>query len=1060
MASYNRNFTDPEFRSLTLDGLSKEILNTIESEVVSRSQLALASQWRSFCTRYMQSWNHNNAVYGLLLDSSTSGIGLIRRHAVSVIRGLDEVEVIIQGSPSLPVSWLDNRLDSEVLEGILESTAIISTHLGKAALALFYDSLIKPSDVSFRSVVNSFLKILDVGRDLTILKQDDNHLGIDSVAMKEQRHNQLQRKFSLDIFLSLEALCNQAGGWDRVLGTIEMYARKLIPKRLPLEMETTTTGTLYNINAAVIIQGSLQFADLRFQATCGLLLLLEYLLKLNGQVSLESSHVLQIQMRLIPKVEDFLMRWFLLHWLCATFSESPPVEDFSSELSLLHLDGNSKSRAWKGKLGTEDLTLGGILMFGYPSSSWDFTFLNVGSVPRDDVILSYVDKFASWIFWGDSDDELPSIPSRAIALSSILFQYGQNAVLENLFITVDEQTNESRYSGTGGGTNSDWCGCLHLLGLCFLTRARLGVQEKQKNKNIAEAIRCFFRASSGEDAGKALQHLTFQSSVSQEVSSENAWKLYYFEWLMQIFDQHGLSAGARQFAYAAIEQVDEAFGTLDCDVDNSLIEQACTVKGRLYANVFKFSVDLEQYREAYCAIISNPDEESKHVCLRRFIRVLFEQKALKVLCDCELPFVGLLERVDQELSWKAECSDILAKPNPYKLLYSFHMYRQNWRRAAGCIYRYTSRLKNECSANLHSELDFVLQERLDGLIAAINALHLVDPAYAWLDLQKQNWDRGSSPSKRVCGFKDEKSIITAQRQGSRPFEAADIKDLENEYLLTLAHHHLVIKNVKHPSLGRNIAPPDLVLLLVKSGLNEIALRIISRFWKGSALRRQLEIAFRVMAEQCCTANLSSSANEASANLHLIELGREDQDVDMVNGNGFRFKHVNLKTAWHTLQSFLEKYRSVHSRLPVVVAEALLSTDPLIELPVWLVNIFKGTRSSSWGMAGEEADPAALLRLYVEHGRFSAATYLLLEYIDSWATLRPADIIKRKRMSAGWFPCALVERLYHLLNEKKSSAHLNDQCEKLQKMLNDALARHLTQLRIDSEDAESAQKPSI
>lgn len=30
----------------------------------------------------------------------------------------------------------------------------------------------------------------------------------------------------------------------------------------------------------------------------------------------------------------------------------------------------------------------------------------------------------------------------------------------------------------------------------------------------------------------------------------------------------------------------------------------------------------------------------------------------------------------------------------------------------------------------------------------------------------------------------------------------------------------------------------------------------------------------------------------------------------------------------------------HARLPVIVAETLLRTDPQIELPLWLVNMFK------------------------------------------------------------------------------------------------------------------------
>lgn len=94
---------------------------------------------------------------------------------------------------------------------------------------------------------------------------------------------------------------------------------------------------------------------------------------------------------------------------------------------------------------------------------------------------------------------------------------------------------------------------------------------------------------------------------------------------MQIFEQHNMREAACQFALGALEQVDEALGS------GVLDESATVVKGRLWANVFKFTLDLNYYYDAYCAIISNPDEESKTICLRRFIIVLYERGAVKVL---------------------------------------------------------------------------------------------------------------------------------------------------------------------------------------------------------------------------------------------------------------------------------------------------------------------------------------------------------------------------------------------------------------------------------------------
>lgn len=196
-----------------------------------------------------------------------------------------------------------------------------------------------------------------------------------------------------------------------------------------------------------------------------------------------------------------------------------------------------------------------------------------------------------------------------------------------------------------------------------------------------------FRASSGKGASQALQslshkagfeHLNFSELIQKRLQllfiiysiltifffmlfifkyllfsffpipagciSDAAWRLHYYQWAMQIFEQHNISEGAYQFALAALEQVDEA---LSPNGENSggdpLSESTATTKGRLWANVFKFTLDLNHYYDAYCAIITNPDEESKYICLRRFIIVLYECGAMKVLYEIiKFPLLLLL----------------------------------------------------------------------------------------------------------------------------------------------------------------------------------------------------------------------------------------------------------------------------------------------------------------------------------------------------------------------------------------------------------------------------------
>lgn len=143
----------------------------------------------------------------------------------------------------------------------------------------------------------------------------------------------------------------------------------------------------------------------------------------------------------------------------------------------------------------------------------------------------------------------------------------------------------------------------------------------------------FYRAASGEGADQALKSFPFQTGYLHIVTtSASAWRLQYYQSVMELFEQYNMCEGACQFALAALEQVDEVLGVREDDqAVESLLESPTVMRGRLWANVFKFMLDLNNYRGAYCAILSNPDEDSQDICLRRFLIVLCERGATKVI---------------------------------------------------------------------------------------------------------------------------------------------------------------------------------------------------------------------------------------------------------------------------------------------------------------------------------------------------------------------------------------------------------------------------------------------
>uniref|UniRef100_A0A0E0N9P4 Uncharacterized protein n=1 Tax=Oryza rufipogon TaxID=4529 RepID=A0A0E0N9P4_ORYRU len=684
------------------------------------------------------------------------------------------------------------------------------------------------------------------------------------------------------------------------------------------------------------------------------------------------------------------------------------------------------------------------LFFNYLVSIGGQVSLSQNDIARIKLKLFPViqDILGQWIvlhFVGISPTTPPTIEDFSYQLSSlqlaVLVRHGQYEAAQSLLGILDTHMNYVKASQADQDTDLARSSCLHLNGFCLLVLARDEANIVLKESKVHEAIRCFFRAASGQEAPKALQKFSVETGfqISGECRSFTAWRLCYYEWAMQIFEQHSMSEGACEFALGALEQIDSIVDLDNGSEAEDIPETTTMIKGRLWANVFKYKLDLKNFQEAYCAIISNPDNDSKYVCLRRFIIVLCELGETKVICNGEIPFTGLVEKVEQELFWKAERSDLLSRPNLYKVLYSFEAYRNNWRKAAAHMYR-------EGNAGGTRQLSHTLQERLHALSAAINALQLVDPSFAWLD--------------SVCEADDQISptAFGTDSELSRLKFCVDIEILEKEYTLTEALYMLSTVNSRF-NFSDNQSIEALTDILINENMYDMVFTIVLKFRKESGMKRELERVFAAIAQQCCPNRVGNSGKN-------LLLPSSDDDACDGNGNSIAMAHQSQGSChWETLEIYLEKYKDLHPRLPVIVAETLLYTDPEIELPLWLVQMFKttkaGNRMISWGMSGTEADPATLFRLYINYGRHTEAANLLVEYLESFTSSRPVDVLHRKKMSAAWFPYTAIERLWCQLEEMQNAGHSVDQCDRLKKLLHGSLISHLQQVVVDSDDVLSS-----
>ncbi|KAK3022159.1 hypothetical protein RJ639_045354, partial [Escallonia herrerae] len=1080
LQDYNKHLTDSEFYSLTGDGLKEEILSVIEHEGVSGKPISVVYCWKTFCTRYFHNWCKISAPRGLLIDSSAGAMGIIRNNSISLFRCLEDIELLTFGSfdeisdiVSSGSDSSDDDLERDILFEVLQCIGNVSQQLGKAAAAMFYESL-GASNISSEEVVPCLLKILETGYSSSIAALHISELGADTAWEKEVAEHKNHRKFSTCMFLSLHALCSKATTWAKVLDVIESYLKFLVPRKL---VQNLDSAAAFNINSSITVQATSQVAKVMFESALDVLLLLGYLANISGQIHMLHNDVSRIKVELVPMIQEVVTEWHIIHFFGTTPSEQPAVEDFSSQLSSLQIDSDAGKKSWNEKVGKCDLTLAFILFLNSQSSSEDQSHLAFGSLPDPGSLINSVRDFTSWMIWGQTGEESPAFFSHSTELALLLLKHGQCDAVEYLLSIVDAHIRKEKTSGSIQSVDGQWTKLLHLLGCCLLAQAQRGLNGMLKQRKMSEAVRCFFRAASAPGASEALRSLSSEAGLPylgfSTCTSAAAWKLQYYQWAMQIFEQYNMIEGACQFALAALEQVDEA---LCPEAADHLFESTTTVKGRLWANIFKFTLDHNNFYDAYCAIISNPDEESKSICLRRFIIVLYERGPVKVLCDGQLPFIGIADKVEQELAWKA-CFLILrrisagrlnvsAEPNPFKLLYSFEMHRHNWRRAASYIYLYSTQLRTEAAVKDHHGRSLALQERLNGLSAAINALHLVHPAYAWINpsLEENPLHKENYPSKRArisveeqCKQPVENLFNDCTDANAPPQDYVSAEILDNEFVLTSAEYLLSLLNIKWTFNGNEKPPPELVDLLVQSNLYDMAFTVLLKFWRGSGLTRALERVFAAMSLKCCSSRARPALAGSDVRAHGLLLTSNDEAVAHDSLDiGRSTQQYKGNSQWGALEVYLEKYRGFHPRLPVTVAETLLCADPQIELPLWLVHMFKCVpRESCWGMAGNELNPSSLFQLYVDYGRYAEAANLLLEYIKSFASMRPTDIIRRKRAGAVWFPYTTIERLWCKLEESIRSGHRIEQCEKLKKLIRGALVNHLNLLKVDSDDVLSA-----
>ncbi|KAJ2344746.1 hypothetical protein IWW50_005841, partial [Coemansia erecta] len=321
------------------------------------------------------------------------------------------------------------------------------------------------------------------------------------------------------------------------------------------------------------------------------------------------------------------------------------------------------------------------------------------------------------------------------------------------------------------------------------------------------------------------------------------------------------------------------------------------------------------------------------------------------------------------------------------ILYSFHVYRGNYRNAASAMYQYARRLG---AVMRHSgDVAQLLVEQGQALLACLNGLTIVDRQYAWVVVSHENNAEDADASKRK-----RRRIAIGRYDASigqgHDIDIVELADVRREYTLCMAR--LTLAHSFAELFSRNILlePEDAVALYVKLGMYDASIAFARTF----ALK--LDSIFRSLVQRCV--ELSSSRSLVQRE-QTPEAFWENAGIQQVAGTlGER--------AWRLLQHYLsaDVLPGDTMRYQLLVAEEILTIDSDMPLPPWL---------SSQLLC---ECPQSLVRLCLRSGCVSEGGSFLLQHINSLCARISATDSVAKKTREFWLPYQLLDQTMEILDD--------------------------------------------
>jgi nuclear pore complex protein Nup160 len=445
------------------------------------------------------------------------------------------------------------------------------------------------------------------------------------------------------------------------------------------------------LGISVLSRAFTQIVDVRLHLCVSLAVVTQIAITLRQKVGISLSVASQLTSETLPQLLTFSCMYHSLHWISQ--QECMQASMNAMEANLRHL----------AALNLSDMIPSGIAQSEQPLSLLKCFLLEVGGRLRLTVIQSA--PLSPSLLTGKRPYWIAGISVAVNSLLHLLWPDKQELVFGEFLMAQCQYAPLQIYLDLLSTLSLNCSGTM-----CFLRG-----QSLLHCGELTKAYYWFMKATHSLDE-PCLLRMASDDDTEMTV-------IKYYAKLMQIYEQVSASGLIVQVTSAALLIASR-------EDENTPI---------FWSGKFKHLLELNNIEGAYTAMISNPDPVRRKDCLRRFIVVLCECGRVKELCS--FPYVGLQDEVVSLIELRARSSD-LSNGVFYDLLYSFHITRRSFRRAAFAMYEYATRLAHELN-DLQS-----LQKQGKCYLAAMNALRVVEKKSAWI-VRPSEWDVGVLTQKEM-----------------------------------------------------------------------------------------------------------------------------------------------------------------------------------------------------------------------------------------------------------------------------------------------------------------------